>query len=154
MLWTIVWLIFFISTAMEILRDFQSGSSSIQFYDGIKQLISCFFYIYIGIILFKFVFNREVIGLYLVSEKGLRRVQQLWLALFSLLAFKFFYINIVSWFILAHLEHVQHAELLGYDFQTGLKPFTDLFIATVIVWAFNIVLRLTVEFKKENDLTI
>ncbi|WP_293307001.1 hypothetical protein [Pedobacter sp. UBA5917] len=154
-MWLVVWLIFFISTISEIIKDFSAPTNSILFLDGIKQTVSIGFYLCIGWLLFKLVYNdRQYIATTIVSEEGIKKIKAIWYAIFSYLIFKFFFISIISWFILPGLVDVQQAEVLGYGVKVGIKPFTDLFIANVIVWALLLVINYSLRLKKENDLTI
>ncbi|WP_029277192.1 hypothetical protein [Pedobacter borealis] len=154
-MWLVVWLIFFISGIFEIIKDFSAPTNSILFIDGIKQTVSIGFYFYIGWLLFKMVYNnRQHIASTIVSEDGIKKIKGIWYAIFSYLLFKFFFTNIVTWFILPRLAYVQQAEVLGYGIKVGIKPFADLFIANVVVWALLLVLNYSLGLKKENDLTI
>ncbi|WP_147243798.1 hypothetical protein [Pedobacter miscanthi] len=154
-MWLVVWLIFFISGISEIIKDFRSPTNSILFIDGVKQAVSLVFYFCIGWLLFKLVYNnRQHIATTIVSDKGIKKIKAIWYTIFSYLIFKFFFITIISWFILPRLADVQQAEVLGYGVKVGIKPFTDLFIANVIVWALLLVINYSLRLKKENDLTI
>ncbi|MFC4211173.1 hypothetical protein ACFOWA_08280 [Pedobacter lithocola] len=154
-MWIVVWLIFFISSIFEIIKDFSQPSNSILFVDGIKQTISICFYFYIGLLLFKLLYsNRQNLISKIISEDGIKSIRSIWLAIFSYLLFKFFFINTVNWFVLSRLDNTLKAEVLGYGVRTGIRPYTDLFIANIIVWTLLSVLNYSLNLKKENDLTI
>jgi len=153
-LWAITWSIYLISLLFESAHNLFQPIKSLLFIEGVRQLIITVFYAIAGFILLGLIWSRDKIIINIVSEEGLKKIKALWYTIFGLGLFKFLYTYTVILFILPSIADQSKANLFGYTILTGLKPYSDLFIAVAILGVLFSLLNHTVKLKKENDLTI
>jgi magnesium-transporting ATPase (P-type) len=152
--WTITWFIFILTSLIDAIRNLFYPFLTLEFVEGVRQLVITVIYTFVCYILFSLIWNRERLIVNVLSEQGVKKVRKLWYAIFSLAVFKFIYTHLIILFVLPYIKDQSKANLFGYNILQGLKPYSDLFIATAILGVLVILLDHTIKLKAEQDLTI